>query len=153
MKLKWLEREVRGQTQLLDAETKAKLFGLVAAPEEDTARQEFKDDCDTNKILARFGTDAYFGPGESGVVDYTQDFRVIADAARDAREAFERLPIKVRRGFAGWQDYLAAVARGEADLPPFDKPAAAAAGSSGAADGGSPSDSAAGEGAGAGEGG
>lgn len=124
----------------LTADEKKMLFGLFCPPEEDTARQEFKAETDTHTILARYGAGMSFGMPPSGVVDYTMDFRILADAQAEAREAFGRIPFKYRRGYATWREFADAIERGEVDPPPRQAPGG---GSPGAA-GGAPSDSAAG---------
>lgn len=129
----------RSPDDRLTAEEKALLFGVRCPPEEDTARQEFKADADTSTILSRYGAGASFPMPSSGVVDYTAEFRQLADAAVEAKQAFERIPLKLRRGYANWREFLEGVSRGEVEYSP---PAATAGGSGGAA-GGAPSDSAA----------
>lgn len=133
----------------VDAETgervpdrlKADATGCKCPPEEDTARQEFKAEADTSTILQRYGAGATFPMPQSGVVDYTGEFREVADAAAAARQAFERLPIKLRRGYSSWQEFLRGVAAGEVDVP---VPASeAAAGSSAGGEKAAPSESAA----------
>lgn len=83
----------------------------------DMARQEFKDDADINKLLARFGinTPTRTNP-QFGEVDFTADLQGALSAIADARTAHANLPPEVKKDFPTWQRLLNALERGEIRL-------------------------------------
>lgn len=79
------------------------------------ARQEFKDEQDVNKILARYGvtsSHAVRGP-QLGEVDYSTDLQQSLHLIRETRQAFNRLAPELRAKYKNWQGLLDAIQRGE----------------------------------------
>lgn len=102
-----------------DAYSDAAALTFEGPDAKDMTRQEFKDDADINKIMARFG---YNLPQKNGPafseIDWTIDLQQ-AFTARDELEAgFQKLPEAVRRKYPGWIALSQAMARGE--LKPSD---------------------------------
>lgn len=83
-------------------------------------RQEFKDECDLQKIIARFsqspeGLEALqkaseFVSGRFDDVSEVVDYRTALDQIKRAEEAFMRLPVDLRKRFdhdpAGFLDFV-----------------------------------------------
>lgn len=74
--------------------------------EESLTQQQFAEDADLNKVLARWGiTDgsalppAAIDPSYYGDFSSTIDYRQALDRIRDAKEKFEQLPAKLRKRF------------------------------------------------------
>nr|QJB18809.1 MAG: internal scaffolding protein [Microvirus sp.] len=94
---------------------------VVCDPSEDRARQEFKDECDVNVILRRFGAGGFEArPVVYGIQDTDLDLQGVYLAAEAAEAGWLRLPEKLRRRYPGWPELLAAVDRGEASLVDSD---------------------------------
>lgn len=77
--------------------------GLFCPAEEDVTQQQFKDECDINVILDRFGiTGEMPEPGSLVFGDFTDvsDFRSAMEAVRTASETFMTVPAKIRAKFA-----------------------------------------------------
>lgn len=75
---------------------------LKCPPGEDRAQQQFKDECDINTIVARFGLTGRMPEGIPGSYgDFTEvvDFQTAMLAVREADEAFMSLPSDVRKRF------------------------------------------------------
>lgn len=110
-------------------------------PEDDPgARQEDRGRVDVNAIMDRFllgGQPLPTAPYVNGIVDYDAEFKQLADSQVEAKQAFERLPLKHRRGYANWAEFMAGVAAGDVEVPKAPaEPQAVPAAPSGA-DGGS----------------
>lgn len=98
--------------------------------EPDLARQDFKDEADTNLIIARFGLEGTlqrrvaFGEYDSDM-DLQQAFKSIAEA----KSAYQRLPDHLKLKYPNWTHIIMAVENGEITLdsikPPSDNPAPA----------------------------
>lgn len=128
------------------AMTQSPSEGVACPPEEDVARQEFKDECDISYQMRRFGAGMPFPP-RYGVQDDTVDLLGAFEIMDRASEAFRALPPEVQRMYKSVGELWKAFEAGELVVGEPPKPAAGAAGGSAAAGGGSPSDSAAGGGA------
>lgn len=90
-------------------------------------RQEFKDEADINKLLARYGVGAGTRPTTFGTeVDYTIDLQQALNAITDAKHAFRNLPQNLRARYKTWQDLLNALNSGRLTMhnaePPADPP-------------------------------
>lgn len=75
---------------------------LVCPNDEDMAQQQFKDECDINTIMKRFGITGELPPGREGNYgDFSEvdDFASAMVAVREAGEAFMELPAKLRKRF------------------------------------------------------
>ncbi|WNK14106.1 MAG: internal scaffolding protein [Microvirus sp.] len=73
--------------------------------DEDTVRPEFAGEADIN-VLARRGLPVG-PPSQYGLQDYTSTFHDRLLAAREAAEAFQRLPEAITSRFKSWSDILA----------------------------------------------
>lgn len=77
--------------------------GIDCSVEPDMAQQQFKDECDINIIMKRFGkTGVLPAPAVMPQYgDYSQavDYRSCMQAVRDAEEAFMELPADLRKKF------------------------------------------------------
>jgi len=123
---------------LYTSDEKKLLFGEREAPAgEDRARQEFKAESDTAYLLHRYGVPNVLG--DFGVMDYEMSLQSALQAQEEARQAFSRLPLELRQKYGSWDRLYAATVSGE-----YKGPEGGAGGSSPAASGASPSDSAAG---------
>lgn len=75
----------------------------LSCPQEDGAKQEFKDECDINVLLRRFNVTGQLPQGVRmptyGDFDVVTDFHSAANAIAQARESFELMPAEVRRRF------------------------------------------------------
>lgn len=90
---------------------------ISCPPEEDKARQEFKDEADVNVILRRFGAGGFEPrPVVYGIQDTELDLQSVYLAAEEAQAGWLKLPEHLRRRYPGWPELLAAVDRGEASL-------------------------------------
>lgn len=86
----------------------------------DMARQEFKDEADVTKILARFGVGTPQRQTIYEEVDYTLDLQNALEAARAAETAWRRMPNNFREKFNSPTAMINAVATGKLviDLSP-----------------------------------
>lgn len=77
--------------------------GIAFDPDEDCAQQQFKEDCDINTIVKRFGLTGQLPEGLSMPVsgDFTQavDYHTAMNLVRQADEEFLRIPAEVRARF------------------------------------------------------
>lgn len=77
--------------------------GLVCDPAESVVQQQFKDECDINTIVERFGISGELPSNIRMPVsgDFTKvgDFQSAMNMVRQAREAFDELPGQVRQRF------------------------------------------------------
>lgn len=83
---------------------------------ETLVRQEFKDEVDINRIVSRFGLNAFANsiqPPEFGDRDFNLDLQTAQQVARDMREAWATLPPDLVKKYPTWLDLLAAVDNGE----------------------------------------
>lgn len=77
----------------------------TACTDEHLTQQQFREDCDLNVIVKRFGlekapipTDA-FDPNHYGDLSNVPDLRTLLDIANDAKNSFMELPPKLRSRF------------------------------------------------------
>lgn len=73
------------------------------------ARQEFAADADVKTILKRHGGIPAGRQPTFFEVDYDLDLQTSLAVAKDAREAFNRIPLKLRRQYGTWEQILAAL--------------------------------------------
>jgi len=71
---------------------------------DEKTRQEFKADCDINKVIRRFVRDGFMGltqqaPPQFADVSQLGDYRSMLEQVRAAEAYFARLPAKVRARF------------------------------------------------------
>lgn len=70
---------------------------------EDMCRQSFRDDCDINVIVKRFGLTGLMPQGvrvpNYGMFDGVSDFHSAMNAVAEARESFEAMPAEIRARF------------------------------------------------------
>lgn len=85
--------------------------GLACDPEEDMTRQEFKDEADINKLMARHGL--LPRPVQYGEWDFDQDLTSSVQARQAVDEAYQVLPVEVRRQYPDMGSVWAAIARGD----------------------------------------
>lgn len=103
----------------------SELSGLDCSADTDLTRQEYKDDADINKLLARYGVGIpqrrmVFG----GEVDYTLDLQQAHEATFAAQRAWQMLPDHLKDEMPTWQAMLSKLATGEAFNfePPKEEP-------------------------------
>lgn len=86
-------------------------------PTEDKARQEFEQETDANRILARFGVEV---PGQRppfyGEGDYDLDLHSAMIATKEAQLMHGTLPANLREKYPTWQSLLNALSSGELKL-------------------------------------
>lgn len=78
----------------------------------DMARQEFKDETDVNKVLARYGIDGLPRTPEYSEVDYNLDLQSALESIRDAERAIQKLPPELREKYDTWERLLAGAYNG-----------------------------------------
>lgn len=102
---------IRTQVDMLDEEY-SQLTALDCSDMPDMARQEFKDETDVNKVLARYGVDGLPRRPEYSEVDYDVDLQQSISAIRDAERAIEKLPAELRDKYSTWERLFAGVYSG-----------------------------------------
>lgn len=99
--------------------------GLVCDPKDDYAQQQFKDECDINEIVRRFGLTGQMP--EDVRVPVSGDFTDVMDyesamlAVRKADEAFMELPAEVRARFHNDPQELMVFVEDGRNLPEAEK--------------------------------
>lgn len=87
-----------------DVDTHSLAFGLYCDPDDTRTHQSFKDECDINVIVERFGLTGELPENVRVPVsgDFTDvvDFQTALNAVRKAQEGFAALPADVRYRFA-----------------------------------------------------
>lgn len=104
--------------------------GISCTAEEDRARQEFKNECDVNWLLRKYGALPPSQTFPQGEVDFDLSLLDAKMALGDARKAYEAFP-RVLREKLSFEGFLTAVANGSfrmAPLPPKEAPAGSSAG-------------------------
>lgn len=91
----------------------SELAGLDCTTSTDTARQEFKDEADVNKILARYGVNAPQRQAIFGETDFTLDLQQAFAAIEAAKNAHHKLPQSLREQYPTWQSVLNGLDSGE----------------------------------------
>lgn len=86
-----------------DADAVSAATGLEFDPDEGMTHQSFKDECDINTIVARFGLTGEL-PGDfrmpvSGDFTGVTDFHTAMNMVRDAQDNFMRMPAELRKRF------------------------------------------------------
>lgn len=86
-----------------DADVVSSETGLAIDLEEGVTQQSFKDECDINEIVRRFGLSGEI-PGDfrapvSGDFSGVSDFHTAMNAVRDAQERFMMMPAELRARF------------------------------------------------------
>lgn len=97
----------------------------------DVTRQEFKNDADTNKILARFGLSGLTQkPIVFGERDFDIDLQRSLALVKEANDAWRKMPDHAKDRYPTYADMLRAAENGTLDLtppkdqtPPADNPA------------------------------
>lgn len=79
----------------------------------DMARQEFKDEADVNKVLARYGVDGLQRPVEYSAVDYDVDLQQSIQAIRDAERAIAKLPPELQAKYNTWERLMGGAYSGD----------------------------------------
>lgn len=80
----------------------------------DMARQEFKDETDVNKLLARYGVEAMMrGEPQYAEIDYTMDLQQSLESIREAERAIAKLPVELRTKYSTWERLLDGAYNGE----------------------------------------
>lgn len=88
--------------------------GIACDPDTDQTRQEFKDDSDVNKLLARFGAIPHTGETPVfGEYDFDLDLQTAHEHIQQAAEAHNALPASLRAAYPSWMALAAAMASGE----------------------------------------
>lgn len=90
--------------------------------EPDLTRQEFKDETDVNKILARYGVEAQMrGQPQYSEIDYDMDLQQSLESIREAQRAIGKLPEELRQKYSTWERLLDGAYNGEfkADLATY----------------------------------
>lgn len=89
------------------------LTGLDCSDLPDMARQEFKDESDVNKVLARYGVDGIQRPPQYSAVDYDMDLQQSLESIREAERAIAKLPEELRGKYSTWERLLDGAFKGE----------------------------------------
>lgn len=92
--------------------------GLDCSGSVDRARQEFKDEADTNKLLARYGVGLPLKPVVYGEQDFQLDLQKALEAVQVAKQAYRDLAPEIRRDYPSWQRLLMALENGKLSLDP-----------------------------------
>lgn len=105
---------IRTQTDGLNEEY-SEATSLDCSNMPDLTRQEFKDETDVNKVLARYGVDGLPRKPEYSEVDYNLDLQQAFEAVREAERSIARLPESIRAKFPTWDALFHGAVSG--DLP------------------------------------
>lgn len=85
-----------------DMDIESEVSGLIC-PEEEGAQQQFKEECDINTIVRRFGLTGQlpddYRPPQSGDFTNVMDFQTAMNALTDANAAFMQMPAELRARF------------------------------------------------------
>jgi hypothetical protein len=84
--------------------------GLFCDPDEDMTRQEFKDEADINKVMARHGI--LPRPVQYGEWNFDEDLTSSVQARQEVDEAYSALPAEVRSLYPDMGSVWAAIASG-----------------------------------------
>lgn len=79
----------------------------------DLARQEFKDESDVNKVLARYGVAGINQQLEYSIVDYDMDLQQSISAIREAERAILKLPPELQAKFNTWERLMGGAYSGD----------------------------------------
>lgn len=81
-------------------------------PNQDMARQEFKNEADINYMLSKFNIEPPRGSPTYGEWDDSIDLQSALEAVTEAREGYRTLPEELRNKFKSMEDLLTAVQNG-----------------------------------------
>lgn len=104
-------RAIRTQTDGLDEQYSIGT-GIDCTNLPDMTRQEFKDESDMNKVLARYGVDAQQRPIEFGTIDFDLDLQQGLHVIRDVEVALGRMPKSIRDKYSDLNELARAFADG-----------------------------------------
>lgn len=79
---------------------------LDCSTKPDLARQEFKEETDVNKVLARYGIDGIRREPQYSSVDYDMDLQQALESIREAERGIARLPTELRSKYDTWERLL-----------------------------------------------
>lgn len=96
----------------------SKASGLDCSEDTDTARQEFKDEADTNKLLARFGVGVPQKQISYGSADFDMDLQQAYAAVEELKYAWNLMPNEIRTKYKDWQTLIVALDSGEVKFDP-----------------------------------
>lgn len=69
----------------------------------DLTRQEFRDETDVNKVLARYGVNTPMREPEYQEVDFDSDLQQALDSIRQAERAIAKLPADLYAKYPTWE--------------------------------------------------
>lgn len=102
-----MRTQVDGLAEVVSLET-----AIDCSTMPDLARQEFKDETDVNKVLARYGVNTPLRQPEYSTVDYDMDLQQALAAIETAQEALRKLPPQLRQKYPTWETLLAGLYQG-----------------------------------------
>lgn len=86
-----------------DTDNVSRETGLAIDPDDSVVQQQFKDECDINVIVKRFGLTGELPNGidmpVSGDFTGVTDFHTALTLVRQAQESFQELPAEIRERF------------------------------------------------------
>lgn len=103
---------IRTQTDELQ-DSYSLLTALDCSNLPDMTRQEFKDETDVNKILARFGVNTPMRQPIYGAVDYDMDLQQSLAAIKTAQQTADKLPKQLRDKYYHWEMLLEGMRSGQ----------------------------------------
>lgn len=86
--------------------------GLDCSNLPDMTRQEFKDETDVNKVLARYGVNGLMREPQYSEIDYDMDLQQSIESIREAERAIGKLPLELREKYSTWERLLAGAHNG-----------------------------------------
>lgn len=96
-----IRTQIDGLNEMYSYET-----ALDCSDKPDLARQEFKDETDVNKVLARYGIDGMQRPVEYQQVDYDADLQQMLASIQEAERAISKLPAEIYSKYPTWEQIL-----------------------------------------------
>lgn len=102
--------------------------GIDCSDLPDRARQEFKDETDVNKILARYGVEAIMrGEAQYSEVDYDMDLQKALACIEEAERSIAKLPAEIYSKYPTWEQFTAGAFNGnlKTDLAAYHEEKAA----------------------------
>lgn len=103
-----IRTQVDGLNEEMSYET-----GLDCSILPDLTRQEFKDETDVNKVLARYGVNTPMRQPQYSEVDYDMDLQASLEAIREAERAIAKLPVELQGKYSTWERLLDGAFNGE----------------------------------------
>lgn len=89
------------------------LTAIDCTDSQDMARQEFAAEADINLLLQRYGVGIPQKPLEYGETDFTLDLQLALEAVQMAKNAYQEMPVELRRRFPSWQTLLNQIQQGK----------------------------------------